>query len=493
MEAAKGTNWSSTQEFMEYLERTPPAGLSSRVTGLRYLLVVKNDLIDSWLSAIMALALGIAMLALLTNSLTRMRRKHILDGNIYARWLIMTSLMSRGLMGVWGSNRSLAPTGTLALANRKDGKESDRVGMHWRRLVTCGSAVLVFYIGQALVTFALQNREGSVFLADLGGLKFQLLPESNERLKLRYASSDCAYIYDDVASQPFVVTVDYFTFCEKTSLDSTPNNDLRERSSSVDVSLYASYGVTGALSISVGWPNRTYTDEVSFATTTGRTSGFVNVGKADDFNLSQLVHALARTANTTSQVFGILAERHETFDDWVLEAALMILNVSRQLDSDFWTRAVMATTHKLKLVAGSGGKLINGTNGHTADKAYSAERLYIKTKSKWVPYPVLLGLLAILTLANAILLKLKPGDVVKEASGLVGEVCEGMCGFGIEHQELETREKRFWPSESAIGHIGYVDVNSRSSPGCEYEQASGVIAGAGGIRRIWPTGEKNDV
>jgi hypothetical protein len=63
--------------------------------------------------------------------------------------------------------------------------------------------------------------------------------------------------------------------------------------------------------------------------------------------------------------------------------------------------------------------------------------------------------------------------------GPFGEVFWGMHGFGIEHQELETREKRFLPSESAIGHIGYLDVKTRSCPGFEYKQASGVIAGAG--------------
>jgi hypothetical protein len=84
---------------------------------------------------------------------------------------------------------------------------------------------------------------------------------------------------------------------------------------------------------------------------------------------------------------------------------------------------------------------------------------------------VLPGLLAILTLANVVLLKLKPGDVVQEVSGVIGEVCVGMCGFGIEHQELETREKRFWPSESAIGHIEFVNVNARSSLGCVYRSA----------------------
>jgi hypothetical protein len=295
-------------------------------------------------------------------------------------------------------------------------------------------------------------------------------------LYLRDASNDCAYIFDDVADQPFVVTEAYFKFCAQSSLDDTPSRHLRERNSSADVSLFASYGINGALIIAVGWPNGTYTDEVTFSTTTARTSGFVNIGKADDFNLSLLVHTLARTANTTGQIFDIRAERHEGVDGLVLEAAVLLLNVSRHLDSNFWTRAVLATTDKLKLIAGSGGKLIIGTNGREADRAYSAERVYFVTKSKWVPYPVLLVLLAILTIANVVLLKLKPGDVVKEASGLIGEVCGGVCGFGIEHQVLETKEKRFWPSENAIGHIGYVDINASSSPGCEYLHTTGVIA-----------------
>jgi hypothetical protein len=42
----------------------------------------------------------------------------------------------------------------------------------------------------------------------------------------------------------------------------------------------------------------------------------------------------------------------------------------------------MATTNKLKLVAGNRGKLINGLDGHKADRTYSAERVYIAAKSK---------------------------------------------------------------------------------------------------------------